>query len=280
MDDQHLLVTGFGFANRCEGDLLSTCCGSPCYAAPELLLRTEYVGPAVDIWSCGVVLYTMLCGYLPFEDRGFTALKNEGNVNLLYQDMLEAALTFPPRVSEDARDLLRQMLEPDPAFRCSIDVVMAHPWLAAHRALLEKPMHVLEEEATKTITENRQATTTSATVTTSTNSNHGIDSPVPTDPDEDSMPVQPAVATATHTADAAPKVSRVTISAPPTPPSPSPSPPPTKQPTTTAASASASTPVLTYYTEKQQHTTTENHHSVRLFGSLRKFIRRRSKKGK
>lgn len=276
MDDQHLLVTGFGFANRCEGDLLSTCCGSPCYAAPELLLRTEYVGPAVDIWSCGVVLYTMLCGYLPFEDRGFTALKNEGNVNLLYQDMLEAALTFPPRVSEDARDLLRQMLEPDPAFRCSIDVVIAHPWLAAHRAFLEKPMHILEEEATKTIADNRQATTTSATVTTPTNGHNGINSPVPTEPDEDSMAAQAAVST-TQTTDAAPKASRVTITAPPTPPSPSPTPSPTRQ------QAAASTPVLTYYSNKQQNATIEkedHHHNMRLFGSLRRFIRRRSKKGK
>ncbi|KAI9316408.1 kinase-like domain-containing protein [Dichotomocladium elegans] len=128
LDDKHILITDFGFANHCADDLLSTCCGSPCYAAPELLLGTEYVGPAVDIWSCGVVLYAMLCGYLPFDDHH--------NMTLLYQDMLELPLTFPQRISQEARDLLRQMLEADPAFRCSIDVVLNHPWLADQRALL------------------------------------------------------------------------------------------------------------------------------------------------
>ncbi|KAI8145395.1 kinase-like domain-containing protein [Fennellomyces sp. T-0311] len=138
-DQEHIVITDFGFANNCTGqDLLSTCCGSPCYAAPELLVGTEYVGPAVDIWSCGVVLYAMLCGFLPFDDHH--------NMSLLYKDMLEAPLMFPPRVSQDARDLLRQMLEPNPDHRCNMETVLNHRWLESQRGLLAKNVEALEKE--------------------------------------------------------------------------------------------------------------------------------------
>ena len=140
-DQRHIVITDFGFANNCTGqeDLLRTCCGSPCYAAPELLVGTEYVGPAVDIWSCGVVLYAMLCGFLPFDDHH--------NMSLLYKDMLEAPLVFPSRISSDARDLLRQMLEPNPEHRCKMEIVLAHPWLENQRTILEKSLETLENEA-------------------------------------------------------------------------------------------------------------------------------------
>ncbi|KAI9267916.1 kinase-like domain-containing protein [Phascolomyces articulosus] len=142
LDDQrHIVITDFGFANNCTGqeDLLRTCCGSPCYAAPELLVGTEYVGPAVDIWSCGVVLYAMVCGFLPFDDHH--------NMSLLYKDMLEAPLMFPPRLSPEARDLLRQMLEPNPENRCKMETVLNHPWLENQQFILEKSVEVLEREA-------------------------------------------------------------------------------------------------------------------------------------
>ncbi|KAI7847902.1 kinase-like domain-containing protein [Circinella umbellata] len=140
-DQRHIVITDFGFANNCTGqeDLLRTCCGSPCYAAPELLVGSEYVGPAVDIWSCGVVLYAMLCGFLPFDDHN--------NMSLLYKDMLEAPLVFPSRISPDARDLLRQMLEPNPEHRCKMEIVLAHPWLENQRTILEKSLETLETEA-------------------------------------------------------------------------------------------------------------------------------------
>ncbi|KAJ7788938.1 hypothetical protein B0H14DRAFT_3162342 [Mycena olivaceomarginata] len=87
--DRHrnVIITDFGFANRFEhraDDLMQTSCGSPCYAAPELVISEGlYVGSAVDIWSCGVILYAMLAGYLPFDDD--PANPDGDNINLLYK---------------------------------------------------------------------------------------------------------------------------------------------------------------------------------------------------
>lgn len=62
-----ILVVDFGLSNIYE-DTLRTACGSPCYAAPEMILGQEYNGLQTDLWSCGVIMFAMLCGYLPFED--------------------------------------------------------------------------------------------------------------------------------------------------------------------------------------------------------------------
>jgi 5'-AMP-activated protein kinase catalytic alpha subunit len=62
-------IVDFGLSNTCSrGMQLQTACGSPCYAAPEMIAGNPYAGDLVDIWSCGVVLYALLSGYLPFED--------------------------------------------------------------------------------------------------------------------------------------------------------------------------------------------------------------------
>ncbi|KAG0169583.1 hypothetical protein DFQ30_003498 [Apophysomyces sp. BC1015] len=144
-----IIITDFGFANQfssAKDDLMSTSCGSPCYAAPELVISEGmYVGSAVDIWSCGVILYAMLCGYLPFDDD--PANPDGDNINLLYKYILNTPLAFPDYVSEEARDLLQKMLVPDPAKRCSMETIMDHPWLRSHRALFEKSINELEMEA-------------------------------------------------------------------------------------------------------------------------------------
>jgi len=63
------LVVDFGLSNTYEtGETLKTPCGSPCYAAPEMVGGLRYHGLKTDIWSCGIILFAMLCGYLPFED--------------------------------------------------------------------------------------------------------------------------------------------------------------------------------------------------------------------
>lgn len=84
-------IVDFGLSNTHDGGrLLRTACGSPCYAAPEMIEGKLYKGPVADIWSLGVVLFAMVCGYLPFEDS---------NTNMLYKKILSADYKLPPFLS-------------------------------------------------------------------------------------------------------------------------------------------------------------------------------------
>ncbi len=147
--NRNVIITDFGFANKFEhkaDDLMQTSCGSPCYAAPELVISEGlYVGSAVDIWSCGVILYAMLAGYLPFDDD--PANPDGDNINLLYKYIINTQLTFPEYVSAEARDLLGMMLVPDPARRCDLDMIKQHPWLKGYTSLFEKSVDELEHQA-------------------------------------------------------------------------------------------------------------------------------------
>ena len=68
-EKKEIKIVDFGLSNTYkEGQTLKTACGSPCYAAPEMIAGKRYQGLQVDIWSCGVILYALVCGYLPFED--------------------------------------------------------------------------------------------------------------------------------------------------------------------------------------------------------------------
>jgi carbon catabolite-derepressing protein kinase len=69
-DDLNVKIADFGLSNEIrDGDFLKTSCGSPNYAAPEVIRGARYTGPEIDVWSSGVILYVMLCGRLPFEDE-------------------------------------------------------------------------------------------------------------------------------------------------------------------------------------------------------------------
>ena len=122
---------------------MQTSCGSPCYAAPELVISEGlYVGSAVDIWSCGVILYAMLAGYLPFDDD--PANPDGDNINLLYRYIVNTPLTFPDYVSTEARDLLSMMLVPDPSKRADMAAIMKHEWLKPYAHLFERSVERLE----------------------------------------------------------------------------------------------------------------------------------------
>lgn len=107
MDEyNNIKIVDFGLSNTYKGaELLKTACGSPCYAAPEMIAGKKYSGLMSDIWSCGVILFAMVCGYLPFEDP---------NTNLLYKKILNADFTIPSFVSDDCRDLMLKILNTDP----------------------------------------------------------------------------------------------------------------------------------------------------------------------
>uniref|UniRef100_A0A060T2H0 non-specific serine/threonine protein kinase n=1 Tax=Blastobotrys adeninivorans TaxID=409370 RepID=A0A060T2H0_BLAAD len=142
--DKHknIIITDFGFANSFKAsadgqifDLMSTSCGSPCYAAPELVVSDQkYVGQKVDVWSCGVILYAMLAGYLPFDDD--PANPDGDNITQLYKYITTTPLTFPEYIQPMPRDLLRKILVPDPNKRVDLATVRAHPWLAPHAHFL------------------------------------------------------------------------------------------------------------------------------------------------
>nr|XP_019012409.1 CAMK/CAMKL/KIN4 protein kinase [Kwoniella pini CBS 10737]OCF51190.1 CAMK/CAMKL/KIN4 protein kinase [Kwoniella pini CBS 10737] len=140
--DKHrnIIITDFGFANRfdhAQDDLMATSCGSPCYAAPELVVSEGlYVGSAVDIWSCGVILYAMLSGYLPYDDDPQNP--DGDNINLLYKYIMNTRLNFPEHMSPSAKSLLQIMLVPLPEHRCTIRQIMEHPWLAGYRDMFDR----------------------------------------------------------------------------------------------------------------------------------------------
>ncbi|KAG5916027.1 hypothetical protein E4U42_007820 [Claviceps africana] len=119
-----------------KGDLMQTSCGSPCYAAPELVVSDSlYTGRKVDVWSCGVILYAMLAGYLPFDDD--PANPEGDNINLLYKYIVSTPLTFPEYVTPHARDLLRRILVPNPRRRADLFEVARHSWLSEYAHIVE-----------------------------------------------------------------------------------------------------------------------------------------------
>ena len=117
-ENKILKIIDFGLSHEFEGDeLLKTKCGSPSYAAPEIICCPYYDGFKVDIWCCGIILYAMLCGYLPFE--------GDDN-NLLFQNILNCEPELPEFLSELSKDIILQILNPDPDTRITIDEIKKH----------------------------------------------------------------------------------------------------------------------------------------------------------
>ncbi|TPX77601.1 hypothetical protein CcCBS67573_g01137 [Chytriomyces confervae] len=135
--DNNILISDFGFANT-SSEHMATQCGSPSYAAPELVSNSDYVGVSVDIWSCGVILYGMLCGYLPYDDD--PSNPDSENIQRLYQYIRSTALTYPPYISNTARHLMSIMLVPNPQNRAKMSDVLSHTWLAPESEILSQEL--------------------------------------------------------------------------------------------------------------------------------------------
>ncbi|KAF8680627.1 hypothetical protein HU200_045656 [Digitaria exilis] len=120
-DDGQLKVADFGLgAVAADGNLLChTLCGTPAYVAPEILSRKAYDPAKVDIWSCGVVLFVLAAGYLPFNDASL--------VNM-YRKIYAGRFRCPAWFSPALRDLLRRVLDPNPDSRIDADGIVSHPW--------------------------------------------------------------------------------------------------------------------------------------------------------
>lgn len=98
---------------------LTTACGTPAYAAPEVMRKRAYDGPKADAWSCGVILYNFLSGSLPFDDH---------NLPLMYKKMIKREFNFPSWFSPTTRKLISKLLDPNPVTRLSIEGLVDHPW--------------------------------------------------------------------------------------------------------------------------------------------------------
>lgn len=122
-DNQCLKLIDFGLCAKPKGgmeNLLQTCCGSPAYAAPELICGKSYLGAEADLWSMGVLLYALLCGYLPFDDD---------NINMLYKKIQTGKYDIPAWLSQDSIQLLNDLLQIDPKKRITMQQLVFHPWV-------------------------------------------------------------------------------------------------------------------------------------------------------
>ncbi|KAK1278584.1 CBL-interacting protein kinase 1 [Acorus gramineus] len=99
--------------------LLHTTCGSPNYVAPEVLANRGYNGAMSDVWSCGVILYVILTGYLPFDDR---------NLAVLYQKIFKGDTQIPRCLSPSAKNLIRRILDPNPKTRITVAGIKEDKW--------------------------------------------------------------------------------------------------------------------------------------------------------
>jgi len=142
----NIKIADFGLSNLMrDGDFLRTSCGSPNYAAPEVISGHLYAGPEVDVWSCGVILYALLCGSLPFDDE---------SIPNLFKKIKSGMYSLPTHLSQLAKNLIPRMLEVDPMKRITIPEIRLHPWfqhklppyLRHPPELMEKQERVVDSE--------------------------------------------------------------------------------------------------------------------------------------
>jgi len=128
-------VADFGLSKLYSGQALQTACGTPFYVAPDILLGTGY-GPEVDMWACGVLLYILLSGRLPFH---------ADNDAQLFQLIMEGNLVFKSpqfdTVSKEATDLIRKLLVVDPKTRLTAKQALEHPFIKGADQQSTKPLH-------------------------------------------------------------------------------------------------------------------------------------------
>uniref|UniRef100_A0A7S0ZG41 non-specific serine/threonine protein kinase n=1 Tax=Timspurckia oligopyrenoides TaxID=708627 RepID=A0A7S0ZG41_9RHOD len=124
-EDGELKLTDFGLSSikgaSTASDLLTTQCGTPSYVPPEIILHAAkgYSGQKVDAWACGIMLYAMLTGYLPFDGE---------DISELFMNIQTQPIEYPQWVSKSAIDLMERLLEKDPVKRWDLRMIKRHPW--------------------------------------------------------------------------------------------------------------------------------------------------------
>ena len=130
-----LKIIDFGLSNfEIDGALLETPCGSPCYASPEMVRGNSYDGFGIDIWSCGIILYAMICGFLPFEEG-----ENDKFNEVLFKNIMKCDIEYPKDlISESAEDLLKQILVKNPKNRIKIEDIKKHQFYLKGQKIYRK----------------------------------------------------------------------------------------------------------------------------------------------
>ncbi|KAK7844089.1 CBL-interacting serine/threonine-protein kinase 6 [Quercus suber] len=141
-EEGNLKVTDFGlsaFTEHLKQDgLLHTTCGTPAYVAPEVIGKKGYDGAKADLWSCGVILYVLLAGFLPFQDD---------NIVAMYRKIYRGDFKCPPWFSSEARRLITKLLDPNPMTRITIAKIMDSSWFkkSAPKSILTKEEQEFQE---------------------------------------------------------------------------------------------------------------------------------------
>ncbi|KAL8904125.1 MAG: hypothetical protein Q9207_003476 [Kuettlingeria erythrocarpa] len=119
-NELNVKIADFGLSNvLTDGNFLKTSCGSPNYAAPEVIGGKLYAGPEVDVWSCGVILYVLLCGRLPFDDEFIPAL---------FKKIAAGTYNTPHYLPSGARNLIHKMLKVNPVHRITVQEIRQDAW--------------------------------------------------------------------------------------------------------------------------------------------------------
>lgn len=122
-DNGDLKVSDFGLSaipDQVQADgLFHTLCGTPAYVAPEILAKKGYSAAAVDLWSCGIILFVLVAGYLPF---------NDANLMAMYRKIYRGEFRCPKWTSPELRDLIGRLLDRNPDTRITVEEILAHPW--------------------------------------------------------------------------------------------------------------------------------------------------------
>ena len=128
-ENKILKIIDFGLSNFSGKDeYLTTPCGSPSYAPPEMIGGKKYNGMMGDIWSCGISLYVMLCGYLPFDGKS--------NVDL-FDKILKCKVNYPKNIDKNAMNLLKSILVPNPEKRINLEKIKKHQFYLKGKKIFE-----------------------------------------------------------------------------------------------------------------------------------------------
>ena len=139
--DKTLKIIDFGLSHEFNGiDFLKTKCGSPSYASPEILRGKPYNGFKSDIWSCGIILYAMVCGYLPFD----------GDTNkILFKNIMKCQPEIPDFLNDDTQDLIIRILTSEPDKRITIDEIKKHKFYLRGKKLCHIDYKMIEKNVLK-----------------------------------------------------------------------------------------------------------------------------------